>query len=326
MRKCTRQEWVALACMASLLCALPARAQEYPNKPVQLLVHLAAGTVSDLVFRAVANQMSKTLRVPVIVENRPGAGGMIVYEQVVKNTPADGYVMVSSTNSNLSLPVFVKDLRIDPVKDIGPVAIMAEGTLSITSPVAAPWNSMAEMVAYARANPGKLNWGTSGAASVANLNMEAVVQKDGLKITNIPYQGGNNLARLALYANDIQLLVQTESETLQDTRSGKVKALAISGDRRRPAFPNVPTFTEAGYPQLVGVWWALNVKAGTPRPVMERLNAAATFAVQQPEVKDFFDKNGVYAVEMSVDAAAKKVEEVARSYTEIAAKSGIKPQ
>ncbi len=315
--------------LAAALCAqmpFTAQAQEYPSRQITLMVHLAAGTVSDLVFRAVGAQMAKALRVPVIVENRPGAGGMIVYEQVVKNLPADGYVLASSTNSSLSLPIFVKDLRIDPVKDILPVAIMAEGALSITSPVAAPWSSMGEMVAYAKANPGKLNWGTSGAASVANLNMEAVVMRDGLKITNIPYQGGNNMARLALYANDIQLLVQTEAETVQDTRSGKVKALAISGDRRRPAFPNVPTFAEAGYAQLVGVWWALNVKAGTPRPIMDRLNAAATFAVQQPEVKDFFDKNGIYAVEMSVDAALKKVDEVGRSYADIAAKAGIKPQ
>ena len=319
--------WKALlALVLGALNPFAAQAQEYPSRQITLMVHLAAGTVSDLVFRAVGTQMAKTLRVPVVIENRPGAGGMIVYEHVVKNTSADGYVLASSTNSNLSLPIFVKDLRIDPVKDLLPVAIMAEGALSITSPVAAPWSSMGEMVAYAKANPGKLNWGTSGAASVANLNMEAVVMRDGLKITNIPYQGGNNMARLALYANDIQLLVQTEAETLQDTRSGKVKALATSGDRRRPAFPNVPTFAETGFPQLVGVWWALNVKSGTPRPIMDRLNAAATFAVQQPEVKEFFDKNGIYAVEMSVDAALKKVDDVARSYADIAAKAGIKSQ
>ena len=324
--KCPLQWLVPLLSIVCLAGALPARAQDYPNKPVQVLVHVGAGTSVDVVIRAVATQMSKSLRVPLIVENRVGAGGMIAYEHMVKNAPADGYLLASSTNSNLSLPVFVKDLRIDPVKDIVPVAMMAESSLTITSPAAAPWNTLAEMVAYARANPGKLNWGTSGAASVANLNMEVVVQRDALKITNIPYQAGNNLARLALYANDIQLLVQTEAETLQDTRSGKVKVLAISGDRRRPAFPNTQTFAEAGYPQLVGVWFGLNVKSGTPRPVMERLNAAATFAVQQPDLKDFFDKNGVYAAELSLDAAAKRVTEVSRAYAEIAAKSGIKPQ
>lgn len=325
MKKTSLQRLALIIC-ASLAGALPAQAQEFPTKPVQVLVHLAPGTVSDLVFRAVAIQMAKNLRQPVIVENRPGAGGMIVYEHVIKNTPADGYILASSTNSSLSLPLFVKTLNVDPVKGILPVAIMAEGALAITSPVAAPWNSMAEMVAYAKVNPGKLNWGTSGAASVANLNMEAVVLRDGLKITNIPYQGGNNMARIALYANDIQLLVQTEAETLQDTRSGKVKALAISGTKRRPAFPNVPTFIEAGYPQLVGVWWALNVKSGTPKPIMERLNASANFAIQQPEVKEFFDKNGVYAVDMSVDAALKTVDDVGKSYADIAAKAGIKPQ
>ena len=301
-------------------------AQDYPSKPITVYVHLAAGTVSDLIYRAVVPHMSRNLGRQIVVENRPGANGMIAWEHVSKRQSADGYSIATANNSNLSLPVFVKDLPIDPVKELVPVAIIGDGALVLHSPVNAPWNTMAEMVNYAKSNPGKLNWGTAGSASVANLNQEAVVQKDALNIVTIPYQGGNNVAILALLSGDIQLLYSTESEGMTHTRAGKTKALAITGDRRLPGFPNIPTFTELGYPPLVGVWWAFVVRPGTPKAIIDRLNKAASFAVQQSEVKDFFAKNGVYPVEVTPEAAARKYDEVYKSYVEIAARAGIKPQ
>ena len=308
-----------------LLC--PAvQAQDYPNKPITVVVHLAAGTVSDLVYRAVVPHMSRNLGRQIIVENRPGANGAIAWEYVVKRVPADGYTIATANNSNLTLPIFVKDLSIDPVKDMVPVAIIGDSALVLHLPLNTPWNTMAELVSYAKANPGKLNWGTAGSASVANLNQDAVLQKDGLKIVTIPYQGGNNVAIIALLAGDIQLLLSTESEGMLHTRAGKTKALAITGDRRLPAFPNVPTFAELGYPPLVGVWWAFIVRPGTAKPIIDRLNKAASYAVQQPEVKEFFSKNGVYPIDITPEAAAKKYEEISRSYIEIAAKAGVKAQ
>lgn len=319
--------WLAASISIAIFVGVPfARAQDYPTKPITLVVHLAAGTVSDLVYRLVATQMSKNLGRQIVVENRPGANGMIAWEYVAKRLPADGYSFGSANNSNLSLPVFVKDLPIDPVRELVPVAILGESALVLHSPASAPWNAMAEMVAHAKANPGKLNWGTAGSASVANLNQEAVLQRDGLKIVTVPYQGGNNVAILALLSGDIQLLYSTESEGMMHTRAGKTKALAITGDRRLPAFPNVPTFTELGYPPQVGVWWALVVRPGTSKAIIDRLNNAANFAVQQPEVKEFFAKNGVYPVDITPEAAAKKFEVIASSYQDIAAKAGLKPQ
>ena len=313
----------AALCLAATSSAL---AQDYPSRPITVFVHLAAGTVSDLVYRAVVPHMSRNLGRQIVVENRPGANGMIAWEHVAKRMPADGYAIATANNSALSLPVFVKDLSIDPVKDLVPAAIIGDGALVLHSPVSAPWNTMAEMVAYAKANPGKLNWGTAGSASVANLNQEAVLQKDGLKIVTIPYQGGNNVAILALLSGDIQLLLSTESEGMLHTRAGKTKALAITGDRRLPAFPNIPTFSELGYPPLVGVWWAFAVRQGTPKAIIDRLNRAAAFAVQQTEVKDFFAKNGVYPVEITPEEASRKYDEVFKSYLDIAARAGIKPQ
>ncbi|MSP96441.1 MAG: tripartite tricarboxylate transporter substrate binding protein [Betaproteobacteria bacterium] len=332
MGKILRQRRASSIVVLSALVALGvlgaprAQAQDYPSRPITLVVHLAAGTISDLVYRIVAPQMGKNLGRQIVVENRPGANGMIAWEYVVKRLPADGYSIGSANNSNLSLPVFVKDLPIDPVKEMIPVAIIGEGALILHSPANVPWNAMAEMVAHAKANPGKLNWGTAGSASVANLNQEAVLQHDGLKITTIPYQGGNNVAILALLSGDIQLLYSTESEATTHTRSGKTKALAVSGDRRLPAFPNLPTFTELGYPPQVGVWWAIYVRPGTPKPIIDRLNVAARFAVQQQDVKEFFAKNAVYPLEMSPEAAAKRYDDIARTYVDTAAKAGLKPQ
>jgi tripartite-type tricarboxylate transporter receptor subunit TctC len=301
-------------------------AQDYPARPLTLVVHLAAGTISDLVYRAVSAQIAKNLGRAIVVENRPGANGLIAWEYVVKRAAADGYTFGSANNSNLTLPVFQKDLPLDPVKEMVPVAILGDSALVLHSPANAPWNTMAELVAYARANPGKLNWGTAGSTSVANLNLEAVLQKDGLRIVSIPYQGGNNVAILALLSGDIQLLLSTESEAMTHTRAGKTKALALTGDRRLAAFSSVPTFSELGYPPLVGVWWALIVRPGTPKAVIDRLNRAASYAVEQAEVKDFFAKNGISALDVTPEAAARKFEEIARAYADIAQKAGIKAQ
>jgi len=305
---------------------LKAAAQAYPAKPITLVVPFAAGTVTDLVFRSVSGAMAKNLSGSIIIDNRPGANGVIAWEYVVRRQAADGYFMAASTNSTLSLPVFTKDLPIDTVKDLAPVAIVAESPLILHSPLNAPWNTMGEMVSYAKANPGKLNWGTSGSTSVASLNTQAIIQKDNVNIAVIPYQGGNNQVIIALLANDVQLLFSTASEATVHTQAKKTKALGLTGDQRLVAFPGIPTLAELGYSGMVGVWWALNVRPGTPKAIIDRLNAAARFAVQQQEVKDFFAKNGIYPVESTPEAVAKKYEDIGRAYVEIAAKAGIKPQ
>lgn len=316
---------VPLACSTALVSTL-AFAQAYPAKPVTMVVPFAPGTITDLVFRNTSAGMSKSLGQPIIIDNKPGANGMIAWEYVVRRLPADGYTIAASTNSTLSLPVFTKDLPIDPVRELAPIAIVGESALILHSPVAAPWNTMAEMVAYAKANPGKLNWGSSGSTSVASLNLEMILQKDALKIAVIPYQGGNNQVILALLSNDVQLLFSTNSEATTHTQAKKTKALGITGEQRLPSFPGVPTLAELGYPGMVGVWWALNVRPGTPKAIIDRLNAAARFAVQQPETKEFFAKNGVLPVETSPEAVAKRYEDIGRAYVEVASKAGIKPQ
>jgi len=315
--------------VAAAVAAFPhgVSAQAYPAKPITIFVPFAAGTVTDMVFRSVGSGMSKNLNVSVIIDNKPGANGIIAWEHVVKRMPADGYSMAATTNSNLSLPVFTKDLPIDPVKDLAPVAVVAESPLMLHSPMAAPWNNMAEMVAYAKANPGKLNWGMSGSTSIASLNTYAIMQQDNLNIVVVPFQGGNNQAIIALLANDVQLLFSTAAEASANIGAKKTKGLGLTGLQRHEAvFPGAPTLAELGYPAQYGVWWALNVRAGTPRPVIDRLNAAARSALQQPETKTFFAKANISAAETSPEDVAKRYEEVSRIYQNVAQKANIRPQ
>ncbi len=326
MNKTLKQLSLALACLAAAVAAPHAVAQAYPAKPITVYVPFAPGTITDLVFRVVSGAMAKNLNTPVIIDNKIGANGIIAWEFVVRRQPADGYSIAASTNSTLSLPVFTKDLPIDPVKELSPVAIVAESALLLHSPVAVPWNSMAEMVAYARANPGKLNWGSSGSTSIATLNAHAIMQRDGLDIVTIPFQGGNNQAIIALLANDVQLLFSTAAEGRVNTEAKRTKGLGLTGEVRVAAFPGIPTLAEIGYPGQVGVWWALNVRQGTSQPIVDRLHAAARFAVQQQEVKDVFGKSGINASEVGPEALAKRYEVISKQYQDVAARAGIKPQ
>lgn len=311
---------------AVLLVAQLAHGQAYPSKPITVIVPFAAGTVSDLVFRSVGSNMAKALPGSVIVENRPGGNGIIAWEYVVKRQPADGYTLAGSTNSNLTLSVFTKDLPLDPVNDLVPVAIVAESPLVIHSPANAPWNTMEEMVAYAKANPGKLNWGGAGTTSFTALNAVAITNRDNLNIVQVPFVGGNNQAIISLLANDIQLLFSTVVEATPNLLAKKTKGLGWTGETRIAAFPNIPTLAELGYPGQAGVWWAINVRPGTPKPIIDRLNAAARNAVQQADVKEFFSKNGFIAGEATPENAAKRYETIHKQYKEIALKAGLKPQ
>ncbi len=311
---------------AIALGSMQAMAQAYPSKPVTMVVPFTPGTITDLVFRAVSGAMARNLNTSVIVDNKPGGNGVIAWEYVVRRQPNDGYTIAASTNSNLSLPVFTKDLPIDPVKELTPVGVVAESPLLLHSPIGAPWNTMAEMVAYAKANPGKLNWGSSGSTSIATLNAYAIMQQDNLNIVTIPFQGGNNQAIIALLANDVQLLFSTAAEGKVNTEAKKTKGLGLTGEQRVAAFPGVPTLAELGYPNQVGVWWALNVRPGTSKAIIDRLHAAARFAVQQQEVKDFFAKSGINPSELGADALAKRYDDISKLYRDVAARAGLKPQ
>jgi tripartite-type tricarboxylate transporter receptor subunit TctC len=321
-----KQLFKALAIMAAALVAVPGAAQDFPNKPVRVVIHLAPGTSTDITTRMVAQGMSRFLNQPVVVENRQGASGMIAFDYVAKQVPADGYTLVTGGSQLASLKLFVKDLRFDPIKDLPQVSFFAEGVLVLAAHSSMPFNTFKELVDYGRANPNKLNWGTSGFTTVASLNTYSMAQRHGLVVTQIPYQGGNALARPALLGNQIQLLWHTTGDYLGDSADKRIKPIIVSSAQRLPVLPDVPTATEVGHPEIVGFYFGLAVPGATPKPVVDRLYASIDAALKQQDVKDLLAKYQMYIIGSTPEATLRKMTELATAYEEIASKLGIKPQ
>lgn len=311
-----------VAAGACVLVGSVAPAQEFPSRTIRIIVPNTPGTIHDLGARIMGPEMSKLLGQPVIVENKPGSNGLLGYEYVAKQLPADGYAVVSTFVGDLAiLPWLFKDLRFDPLRDLPAILGLAEGRWFFGSPSQAPWKSFVEMVAHTRANPGKLNYGASNTST--RLLTESITRELGLDIVHIPYTGGGPYIA-ALSANEIQLGFVSESAAA--TFGDRFRVLAMTGEQRLARHPNIPTFAELGHPQIRGLSLSLNVAAGTPRSAFDKLSAAASRALQPPEVKGYFEKIRWEIIDRSPEASAKVLADEAKVYADIAKRAGIRPQ
>ena len=299
-------------------------AQEYPFKPVRIIVPIAPGAIPDLVARIVVGNMSKSLGQTIIVENRPGAGGVLGFEYVAKQAAPDGHTIGLANQPLATAHVFVKDLKFDPLKDLKQITKLMDGVLMIGTRADAPWKNFNEMVAYAKANPGKLNYGSAGLQTSGALYMEAVKQKNGLDIVNIPYQGGTAQTRPALLAGAIHFTIYTEGLAASD--GNKVRMLMTSGDRRVPNFPDVPTLKELGQPEIPNTWFSLVAPGATPDAIVDKLYAAARAALQSPEIVGWMEKNRLYPVGSTPDETHKALAREMTIFSEIARRAGVKPE
>lgn len=297
-------------------------AQDYPSRPIKLVVANAPGTPLDVLPRILAPEMAKFLGQPVVVENKPGAAQVIGLEHVAKQAPADGYTIASVSVPSLAiLPVTVKDLRFDPIKDLPPFVGYAEGRLILGASSKVPWRSFNEMVAAAKASPGKLNYGTS--APTIRLSVEAVFRDLGLSLTPVPYSSAALLFN-AITSGEVHMTMVADSAAV--TLGERFRVLAVTGAKRKPPYLNVPTLAELGYPQIPGVSYSLNVRTGTPKNATEKLYAAASKALQQPEVKDRFAKFYLEIIERGPQAAGSDLAEQGKLFSDIARKIGFQPE
>jgi tripartite-type tricarboxylate transporter receptor subunit TctC len=297
-------------------------AQDYPSKPIRFIVPISPGAGADLTARILAPEMAKVLGQPLVVENKSGAGHAIAYEYVAKQAPADGYTIVNgSVNILAVMPVTVKDLRFDPLRDLPPVIGLAEGRYFWGSAAKFPWKNFAELVAQAKANPGKFNYGAS--APIVRLSNEMILRPAGLEVVHIPYASGASYLQ-GLAAGDIQMGFMTEDNAA--SFGDRIRLLAVTGDTRVATHPDVPTFAEIGYPGMPGFGHALNVRAGTPKAAMDKLYAAAMHALQQPEVRAQFAKIRMEVIPQTAEVAARKLADEARLFREAAARIGLQPQ
>jgi tripartite-type tricarboxylate transporter receptor subunit TctC len=294
-------------------------AQDFPSKPIRFIVPSSAGTTSDLLARVLGAEMSKILGQPIVVEDKPGANQIIALEHIAKQSPADGYTVgIVGVDGVALLPLTNKDLRFDPLKDLFFVAGVAETRYVLAGPAARPWKTFQELIAYAKANPGKLNYGSS--VHQVRLPVLVLIRELGLNMVHIPYSGGGPYLQ-AVASGTVDLGITGEAAGL--ALGNKVQFFAITGRERSPRHPDVPTFAELNFPQINGPSYALSVRAGTPKPIIDKLSAAASTALERPEVKAALANHSMDITNDKPDAAARKLSELARFYADLAAKVSL---
>lgn len=266
---------------------LPALAQ-YPNKPIRLVLQFPAGGIADAVARIVAQPLAQALGQPVIVENRPGADGAIAGETVMKAAP-DGYTLLLATNSTLSaVPTLRKNPPYDPVTDFAPISMVGRFSFFVFTHPDLPAKTLAELVNYARANPGKLNYGTGNTTSIlATAQFKSLA---GIDMMQVPYKG-DAPATTDLLGGRVDLVIASTVPGLALAKEGKIRALATLLARRSSHLPDVPTMAEAGFPEYsVTSWAAIFGPAKLPRPVVERLTREINAILRRPEIKEQLDR------------------------------------
>jgi tripartite-type tricarboxylate transporter receptor subunit TctC len=269
--------------------ALPAAAQAWPSKPVRLIVPFPAGNAGDVTARTLIDQLGARLGQPIIVDNRPGAAGTIGME-AVKKSPPDGYTLLVTSLSPLVVnPVVMKSLPYDPIKDFQPVARIGWTGLMMVANIGFSANTVQELVAMAKAAPGKYNYAHIGAGTLSHLTMELFLQAAGIDVVGIPYKGSSQ-ALTDVVGGQVPLMFDGMTSANVQVKAGKLKGLAVSSPRRSVFAPNVPTLAESGVPALKDVevtgWTGLLGPAGLPRDLVNRLNADINAIVQTQDIRD----------------------------------------
>jgi tripartite-type tricarboxylate transporter receptor subunit TctC len=265
------------------LAGQDARGQDFPNRPIRVVVPYAAGGGTDITTRTVQARAMELLGQPLIVDNRAG-GGTLIGTRAVQNASPDGYTLGVMDPAFIINPTLVRDAGYNALKDFASVTLITTVPLILMIPSSIPPKTVQELVEYARANPGKLNYGSPGSGSAGHLAVEQFRSFFGLKMSHVPYKGGGP-ALAAVVANEVSILV-IGSNAIPLILDGRLRGLAATSAKRLAALPAVPTFAELGFPQVnVQTFAGLVAPAGTPRPVIQRLHAAFAGAVQTPDVK-----------------------------------------
>src|SRR6478672_8292911 len=281
------------ALLAASLCAGwalhgidTAHAQAYPNRPIRMVVPFPAGGPTDGMARIISDRLGQVLGQTVVIENRGGGAGGSIGAKFVAASDPDGYTILITPGGSLTTgPAVHKNIGYDPVKAFVPVAQLIETPLIIEVHPSLPVKSMAELVAYAKANPGKVSWGSQGFGVAPHLLLELFKLEAGLNILHVPYRGTAPMLS-AILAGEIQVVADPMTTSLVHIEAGKLRPIAIAGDERSPKLPDVPTVVEAGYPKLQSPFWlGVAVPAGTPQPIIDKLNAAFRESMKPPETR-----------------------------------------
>ena len=284
---------IALAVLVWGALTAQAHAQTpYPNKPITFIVPYAAGGGSDARSRQIAQRMSALLKQPIIVDNKAGAGGNIGTEFIAKAAP-DGYTIGMGNFAPLSVnKTLFGNLRYDPEKDLMPIVLIEKGPLMLVTNPNSPYKNIKDVVAAAKANPGKLTFSSGGIGGSHHLSAELFKQSAGIDMIHVPYKSGS-AGLTDLMAGTVDLMFDQMYSAMPSVKANKLKAIAITSKTRSPLFPDVPTFVEAGLPKVVVLnWQGLVAPKGTPKAIIDRLNAVANEALKDPQLRSLMLAQG----------------------------------
>ena len=274
------------AAAATLLSVAPARADDYPSRPITIIVPFPPGGSSDIVMRLVASKASDALKQPIVIENRPGAAGNVA-AMAIKNAPPDGYLlMLGHTGTHAINATLYGDLKFDPVKDFAPITGLVTFNNILNVPAASPAKTVAELVAHAKTKPEGLSYGSQGVGTGGHLLGVLLAKQAGVNLVHVPYRGIAP-AVTDTVAGRMDMLFAGYLSSGAHVETGRLRLLAIAGSKRHPRLPDLPTMTEAGYPEVqMDQWFGLFAPAKTPAPIVQKLNTEFVKALQSVEVRD----------------------------------------
>jgi tripartite-type tricarboxylate transporter receptor subunit TctC len=317
--------WIASVIALVVFCAAPAQAQNYPAKPIHILVPYAPGGISDIASRILGAKLTEAWGQQVLVENRPGGNGFIAMAAAAKAAP-DGYTMVMATGGDVAInPAMFKEMPYDVEGDLAPIAMVSDAPLVLAAHAGAPYNTVADVIAAAKAQPGRISVATPGNGSINQIVLEWMALNTGTQFQHIPYKGGAP-ASAALAGGDVPLGVLASSSVAPHVKAGRIRVLAVTMAKRSKLDPDWPTLQEQGVKEVdASNWTALFAPKATPAPIVDKLNAEVVKILAMPDVKERFAGGGVDTIPSSAAELDARVKQDLERFRVIVQKANIRP-
>jgi len=306
-----------------LLCATLAQAQTYPSRPVRIIVPFGAGGPADIYARFLGQRLQEPLGQPFVVENRPGAGSVVGSDAVAKSPP-DGYTLLLMSNTHTVNETLIPVKPFQLLRDLAPVAPVNYSDLLLVVHPSVPANNLKELIALAKSEPGRMNYASSGPGTPYHMAGELFKSLAGVDVVHVPYKGSDG-ARVGILGGQVQMMFDAITTMAPNVRAGKLKGFGTSGRTRSGVLPETPTVSEAGVPGYEAtIWLGVMAPAGTPRPVVDRLNAEISRITGSAEVKDAWAKQGATALSMTPEQFGQYLREDIAKWAKVIAQAGIK--
>jgi tripartite-type tricarboxylate transporter receptor subunit TctC len=316
---------LALAFAAAAAAALPAAAQDYPSRNVKIIVPFGAGGPADVYARFIGQHLSDAFKRSFVIENRPGAGAVIGTDEAAKSPP-DGHTLLMMSNTHTTNETLLAHKPYQLMRDFVPVAPVNYSDLLLVVHPSVPANTLAEFIAYAKSRPGALNYASSGPGTPYHMAGELFKAMSGTDIVHVPHRGSGE-ARNSVIGGHVQMMIDAITTMAPNAEAGQVRALAVTGQKRSEVLPNVPTVAEAGVPGYEAtIWLGIMAPAGTPKPIVDKLNAEIVKVLQRPEVQQAWTKQGAVPMVMSPAEFDKYLRDDVEKWAKVVRLSGAKVQ